>query len=147
MKPDLESFYSQLDLRPNCSWEEFQRAYRRQVRELHPDRHQRELQSAEQRAQLRHLISLHAKVDRFYRRYGRMPGANGNPQALIAPRRTNTPSSSLDSPGNDRPVQLAVILMVLLLALLILGSYWNWLTSRKADSSQHLASPVAVSIG
>jgi len=74
MKPDLASLYSQLNLRPGCSLEEFQRTYRRQIAELHPDRQPGRPRSAESERTLRQLVALYTTVGRFHRRYGRMPG-------------------------------------------------------------------------
>lgn len=89
MKLDLESIYSELDLSPSCSLEEFQRAYRKQIAELHPDRNSSP-QSAEAKAALHDLIWVYAAVNRFHRRYGRMPGGH------TSKNRGNTPVRSRD---------------------------------------------------
>lgn len=76
MKADFSLVYSQLDLRPDCSLEEFRSAYMRRIAELHPDRSGREPATVEAQAMLRDLVSTYVAVTRFHRRYGRMPGAS-----------------------------------------------------------------------
>jgi hypothetical protein len=76
MKADFSLVYSQLDLRPDCSLEEFRSAYMRRIAELHPDRSGREPATVEAQATLRELVSTYVAVTRFHRRYGRMPGAS-----------------------------------------------------------------------
>lgn len=129
MKPDLESIYLQLDVSPGSSLEEFQRAYRKRIGELHPDRHSGP-RSAESQAALRDLIWVHAAVNRFHRRYGRMPGAHSSKFRGADPR-TSTARTDLapyDS-GYKRGNQSTVTLVTLLIALLILLASWSWLTS------------------
>ena len=131
MKPDLDSIYSELDLQPNCSLEEFQRAYRRRIAELHPDRPGPS--SHESQAALRDLIWVYAMVTRFHRRYGRMPG--GYPPHLRrhawsgpgpTPRQSH---SSEDAGGSDERRRRATLTLVLLfVALVILLASWSWLT-------------------
>lgn len=76
MKPDFSLLYSQLDLPPDCSLEEFRSAYMRRIAELHPDRNGAEPATVEAQATLRELVSTYVAVTRFHRRYGRMPGAS-----------------------------------------------------------------------
>lgn len=73
MKADLTLLYSELGLRPNCSLEELQLAYRRRISELYPGRPGAKLQSQES-AYLCDLIGLYTTATRFHRRYGRLPG-------------------------------------------------------------------------
>lgn len=127
MKPDLESLYSQLDLQPDCSLEEFQCAYRRRIGELHPDRNQGKKQSAEMRRQLRHLLWMHATVNRFHRRYGRMPGAK--PGARRRDYYVPDPPTFPETDRDERPGRSTWVLMVLLVALMVLGAFWNWLAA------------------
>ncbi|MDQ3289180.1 MAG: J domain-containing protein [Pseudomonadota bacterium] len=134
MKPDLESLYSQLDLQPDCSLEEFQRAYRRRIGELHPDRNQDAQQSTDLRTQLRHLIWMHATVNRFYRRYGRMPGAAAGPRhrncpVASTPLRTHSPERFSEFEEGETSNRSTWILVVVLIALMVLGAFWNWLAA------------------
>lgn len=139
MKPDLDSIYSELDLQPNCSLEDFQRAYRRRIAELHPDRPgptSRENQTA-----LRDLIRVYAMVTRFHRRYGRMPG--GYPPQL---RRHAWPGSGQvtghsaapdDSDESDvRRRSATITLVFLFVALVILLASWSWLTMGGSGSKR-----------
>lgn len=146
MKPDLESLYSQLDLRPDCSLEEFQRAYRRRIGELHPDRNQGAPQSAETRRQLRQLLWMNATVSRFHRRYGRMPGAmpdfrHRHSHVPELGSRANSPMGSYGS-GSDEsqgPGRSTWVLMLLLVGLVVLGACWNWLAADpKASAHIHM---------
>ena len=122
MKPDLDSMYSELHLSPSCSLAEFQRAYRKQIAELHPDRNGGP-QSAEKKAALRELIWVYATVNRFHRRYGRMPGGHSSKGRGDAPTRTGdheiVPYDS-DSSGYKQPGQPTLTVVVLFIALLIL---------------------------
>lgn len=138
MKPDLESLYSQLDLQPDCSLEEFQRAYRRRIGELHPDRNQGTKQSAETRRQLRHLLWMHATVNRFHRRYGRMPGAfpGGRRRESLVSDSRSSPATFPESDDEERPGRATWILMLLLIALMVLGTFWNWLAAGPQVSTQ-----------
>ena len=122
MKPDLESIYSELDLAPGCSLEEFQRAYRKQIAELHPDRNGA-LQSAETQAALRDLIWVYAAVNRFHRRYGRMPGGHASKSRGTTPVRTSGQqliAYDSDRSRYKRSKQSTLTVVVLFIALLIL---------------------------
>ena len=127
MKLDLDSLYSELDLRPNCSLEEFQRAYRRRIGALHPDRPRVGLPTAETQAQLQDLIWLHAAVTRFHRRYGRMPGCRGHPShAGSTNSRAVASASPSDEDGGERRSRSKLTLMAMFIALLILMACWQW---------------------
>ena len=75
VQEEFQHLYRLLHLEPGCSLEEFQRAYRRAIAELHPDRLDPDAASSEKQAQLRELISLHSLATEFQRRHGRLPGA------------------------------------------------------------------------
>ena len=135
MKADLTLLYSELGLRPNCSLEELQLAYRRRISELHPSRPGAKLQSQES-AYLCDLIGLYTTATRFHRRYGRLPGeaphrlGDGSPphagvsRAFIAysPR----PSEQRPSVSSRIALVLAVTLLTVLFGLLALAS-GEWL--------------------
>lgn len=153
MKPDLASLYSQLNLRPGCSLEEFQRAYRRRIAELHPDRQPGRPRSAESERTLRQLVALYTTVGRFHRRYGRMPGVrsvagpahvSGQAPAIhvahVSRMRGDAPHSSFDS-GDERPSRTTHTLIFLFLALLLLVASWSWLTSGSSDTTGHSLGP------
>ena len=151
MKPDFSLLYSELDLPPDCSLEEFQCAYRRRIAELHPDKTGVDPSSPEAQAALPALISTYVAVNRFHRRYGRMPG--GSPRQSHDTRRDTRPdarpfqgngaspmqlssrvnlsSSPQPAPMNDEPEQTSrptIRLVILFIALLILLASWDWVT-------------------
>lgn len=150
MKPDFSLLYSELDLPPDCSLEEFQCAYRRRIAVLHPDKAGIDPPSPEAQAALPALISTYVAVNRFHRRYGRMPGGSprhvpdtrhftgnhlsgnhlsGNGSAPVQPgSRSNLPISAPtgdESEGSSRPT---VRLVILFIALLLLLASWDWVT-------------------
>lgn len=139
MKPDLEYIYSELELQPNCSLEEFQRAYRRRIGELHPDRPREMPRSPENAAALRNLIRMYAMVTRFHRRYGRMPGGHsstmrgfGLTQIPLRDRSDSPPAD--DSAGSDDSrVRSTLMLVALFIALLVLLASWSWLMMQGAN--------------
>lgn len=122
MKPDLDSIYSELDLQPNCSLEDFQRAYRKQIAELHPDRNSGP-QSPETQAALHDLIWLYATVNRFHRRYGRMPGGHASKNGGNTPihnRDRSVITYECERGANNTGKQSALTWLALFIALLIL---------------------------
>ena len=137
MKSDLESIFSQLGLTPSSTLEEFQRACRRRIGNLHPDRPAVGPRSAETQTALRDLIHVHAMVNRFHRRYGRMPGAPPSHMADAAPMgatwKPSEPSAQVDTdqPGNRSRSTLVAILV----ALVILLATWDWLISASCGAS------------
>ncbi|MBW3550802.1 MAG: J domain-containing protein [Proteobacteria bacterium] len=150
MNSDLASLYSQLDLRPGCSFEEFQRAYRRQIAQLHPDRGRTDPGSSDTQARLRNLILLHATVSRFHHRYGRMPGGRSPRISGVLPRRSHqvrhVGHAAASHPGSDRrPARFAVGLLIIG-ALVAMVAAWNWLVSTGRDSTAHLLPPPAAVI-
>lgn len=106
MKPDFSLVYSQLDLRPDCSLEEFRSAYMRRIAELHPDRSGREPATVEARATLQELVSTYVAVTRFHRRYGRMPGASPR----VSGNHSSTPASQagMGGPHAHNPMMTAM---------------------------------------
>lgn len=145
MKPDFSLLYSELDLPPDCSLEEFQCAYRRRIAELHPDKAGIDPPSPEAQAALPALISTYVAVNRFHRRYGRMPGGsprqsadtrvpdartlqgNGSPVQFVS--RVNLPPGP--APMSDEPERSSrptIRLVILFIALLVLLASWDWVT-------------------
>lgn len=134
MKADLTLLYSELGLRPNCSLQELQLAYRRRISELHPRRPGAKPQSQDS-AYLCDLIGLYTTATRFHRRYGRLPGeaphrvGGGAPQASVS--RTYAAYSPRPSePRSPAPsriaLAMAIALLVLVFVLLALAS-GEWL--------------------
>lgn len=135
MKPDLDQIYSELDLQPNCSLEEFKHAYRRRIAQLHPDRPGRRPGSSENLTTLSDLIRVYAMVTRFHRRYGRMPGGN-TPRAssgelpifLGQDRSHSSPGGDDSESRNSRRARATMTLVALFIALVVLLASWSWLT-------------------
>lgn len=72
--PDFSRLYAQLNLRPDCSLEEFKRAYRRRVAELHPDRRGQAAAPVDDEFSLSELTSLYGLAMQFLKQHGRLPG-------------------------------------------------------------------------
>lgn len=135
MKADLTLLYSELGLRPNCSFEELQLAYRRRISQLHPSRPGAKPPSRES-ADLCDLIGLYTTATRFHRRYGRLPGeaphriGAGSPSHAGVSRTYVAYSQRPSDPPPPAPARialvLAVALLVVLFALLALAS-GEWL--------------------
>lgn len=154
MKPDLDSIYAELDLRPGCSLEEFKRAYRRRVADLHPDR--TGARSAQDQAVLRDLIRVYTAVTRFHRRYGRMPGGTQpHMQRTGASRffdhdrglQDEDPDAGSEARGN----RATLTLVGLFIALVLLLASWSWLASspesaRKGSAPAQLSEPESPAI-
>lgn len=157
MKWDLVQLYSQLDLQPDCTLEEFRRAYWRRIAELHPDKGT-DAATSEVRLLLPELIWLYATATRFHRRYGRLPGAAplrdtgrgqqpkaknarscaAGPPTDILPAISVIPASSA---VDEDPSRRSLVLAVLLLAtLLILALAWDWpMPGRRGGSRPTIA--------
>lgn len=136
MEGDFSLLYSELNLPPDCTLDEFKRAYRRRIAQLHPDRNGVGASSSEAQAALAELLSTYVAVNRFHRRYGRMPGASFQPGAGDGPPAAAAPivsRSSMPVPlpaadDRDRPSRPMVPLVILFIALLVLLAAWDWLT-------------------
>lgn len=105
MKQDFALLYSQLRLRPDCTFEEFRRAYRRRIAALHPDK----AHAADTRENLEllpDLIRLYATATRFYRRHGRLPGArpSGGPSGRAA-----GPAAPVESPASANDARAGAV--------------------------------------
>ena len=150
MKRDLAQLYSQLDLQPDCTLEEFQRTYRRRIAELHPDRGA-DAATPEVRLLLPELIWLYATATRFYRRHGRLPGArllrdpsagSQPPELSLSPAVTPfaDPSAAayLSPPTSDAhetPPGRSLAWAISFLVLLIVTSSWGWLAPTTTEAS------------
>lgn len=82
---DFIALYRELGIQPECSPDEFKRAYRKRVSELHPDRFGDGTDSEEA---LKTLNSAYAVALDFHRMHGRFPGAAPPPRDGNASTRT-----------------------------------------------------------
>jgi hypothetical protein len=123
---DFLDLYRQLRVSPDCSLDEFKRAYRRCVSTLHPDRippgreGYRNSRSAQRLQQLN--VQYEAAME-FQRLHGRLPGASPTP--FVAPPRTAPPprSSTPAMPRAPRREQVKWLIPIALIAIGIL--FWG----------------------
>ena len=131
MEPDFSLLYSELELPPDCTLDEFRRAYHRRITALHPDHNGGDPPSPEAQAVLARLISTYVAVKRFHRQYGRMPGAPTRPSAMYAagsdpslPSRSGLP---VPVAAKDATVRTTWQLLILFLVVLVVLASWDWL--------------------
>lgn len=136
MDSDFNQLYAQLRLRPDCTLDEFKRAYRRRVAELHPDRRPEEAgQVADSQATaLSELTSLYTTATRFHRAHGRLPGAPPRPRVAMnaaAEPRSRHPHRSRsgeldaatpqkDSTSPPHRTRFAALIVLVVLALIVI---------------------------
>lgn len=129
MEPDLSRLLAELNLSSNCTLEEFQRALRRRIGELHPDRTGPQGNSPEKQAELHRLLSAYSAVTRFHRRYGRMPGAlvtqgMGEVRATMIHQAFQLPIAPDPEP---EPVDVpSARIALVFVALVVLLASWDW---------------------
>ena len=121
---DFSSLYRELGITHACTPEEFRRAYRRRVAQLHPDQHGSEGDTA----RLQELNRLHDAAVRFLRAHGRLPGASQpraaattSPAPGFAASAAST-ASSTEAPGaakagSERYLRYFVLLAVVTIAV------------------------------
>lgn len=164
MKWDLAHLYSQLDLQPDCTLEEFKRAYQRRIAELHPDRGA-DAATPEVRLLLPELIWLYATATRFHRRHGRLPGAalpprdpaagaqlTGMPLSPAATASADPPPVASRSPEPGHAYETprsrtAAWAIMLLVVLLIVTFSWGWLLPPTPDESAPATAGIAPEAG
>ena len=135
MESDFAQLYVELKLPPDCTLEEFNRAYRRRIAKLHPDRRGPRLASKDADAALSELLATYTAVNRFHRRYGRMPGTSRRPAGPIvpgAPRSGPTARPQMLVPregGRERGSRPTAWLFVLFLGLIVLLATWDWVAA------------------
>lgn len=128
IEADFPLLYRKLGVQPDCRLDEFKRAYRRRVAELHPDRQGTEDTGAQQ--ELGQLIRLYKQALQFHQAHGRLPGgAAGKDGRPFATRTVAEPPASLPSPsrtaaGGD-PRHAPRGWLVAGLAALAIGLAWN----------------------
>lgn len=114
MTPDFSQLYAELGLHPDCTLEQFQRAYRQRLSERHPDRSQGK-PTAPDALPLSELIALHSSAIAFHREHGRLPGSSVPPVTQHLPRFHLAPADSVDA-GEDHSTATRWVLAILLLA-------------------------------
>ncbi|HKT29294.1 J domain-containing protein [Dyella sp.] len=98
---DFLELYRQLRVSPDCSVDEFKRAYRRCVSTLHPDRTLPGHEGYKNSRSAQRLQQLNVQYDaamEFLRLHGRLPGAP--PPGVAASQRTNPPPRPTPVPAS-----------------------------------------------
>jgi hypothetical protein len=124
---DFLDLYRQLRVSPDCSLDEFKRAYRRCVSTLHPDRKPpgqegyRNSRSAQRLQQLN--VQYEAAMD-FQRLHGRLPGAS--PLPAVAPQRAAAPPRPSPRPTPLRAPRREHVKWLIPIALVAIGVlFWG----------------------
>ena len=151
--PDFSKLYAQLNLRPDCSLEEFKHAYRRKVATLHPDRHSGEQGVAgDARVPLSDLMSLYGMAIQFQRDHGRLPGApvtNKSPSLLRPPRNIAPMGAYIERQGEQavgsisRRNWLLLAGLLALVAYLVISSTPDMPADQPPNPAHHTAVPAA----
>lgn len=121
METDFIALYRDLGIEPECSPDDFKRAYRRRVSELHPDR----VGGSEE--SLKSLNLGYAAALDFHRAHGRFPGAS-SPRTPPAAQRTGeafptTPvAGARDDDAHEAPRSRWLLLVLLALLALFAAS-------------------------
>jgi hypothetical protein len=137
MESDFVQLYSWLGLRPDCTLDEFKRAYRRRVAELHPDRHPGAGNGFHAPMRLSELTSLYGTATRFHREHGRLPGAEPRGRRGTEPVRASASQAPSDrplvtiqhgglapgdSPARRRTLFAALVVVLILVLMVVLES-------------------------
>ena len=116
---DFLDLYRQLRVSPDCSLDEFKRAYRRCVSSLHPDRNQPGQMGYKNSRSAQRLQQINVQYEAamaFQRLHGRLPGASPvapvTPQRAAAPPRQSPPPASMRAPRREHVKWLIPIALI-----------------------------------
>ena len=152
---DFLKLYRQLGVHPGCSLQTFKQAYRRRVRELHPDRIPTVRDSSER---LKELNLDYAAALAFHRRHDRLPGTAPDSRARFsrpppAPERTlpartlptrRHPSPALPYEPPNRWLLLVFSLVAIIPLCTLLPSHGIDATGTPDDASTDSGAPTEI---
>lgn len=126
MQTDYARLYTYLGIDQECSLDEFKRACRQRINQLHPDR--RASDAAAAPIAVDEIIAMYTRAVRFHRQHGRLPGATSAPRRVNVPRLSPRPAggSALATQTNaaagsgHRTALVVVIVLCLSITALVL---------------------------
>lgn len=116
---DFSALYRELGIEPDSSPEQFKRAYRRRVAELHPDRH-----GDGGTDDLTRLNRRYAAALAFLKDHGRLPGAAPAAAPSARPGRPGNRLPARAQTGGPSPQSDRLGWRILLAALVAVGAVW-----------------------
>ena len=122
-KTDFVALYEELGLDAECSMDDFKRAYRRRVSQLHPDHTGR----GSDMPRLQRLNHMYETALEFHQAYGRLPGAaSPRPQTAAGARAAAIDARETDASESEAPMAgfMHRRRYLVLLALFALLLYW-----------------------
>lgn len=122
---DFLELYRQLRVSPDCSLDEFKRAYRRCVSTLHPDRTLPGHEGYKNSRSAQRLQQLNVQYDaamEFLRLHGRLPGATPPPM-VVSPRANPPPRPPQKASRTPRRPPVKWLIFIALIATGIL--FWG----------------------
>lgn len=124
---DFLDLYRQLRVSPDCSLDEFKRAYRRCVSSLHPDRIPTGRESYRNSRSAQRLQQLNVQYEaamEFQRLHGRLPGAS--PLPPVVPQRAVPPPRPSPRPVTPRAPRREHVKWLIPIALISIGIlFWG----------------------
>lgn len=140
---DFAALYRELGIAPDCTLDQFRRAYRRRVARLHPDQRGQERDVA----RLQQLNRLYDIAIDFHKTHGRLPGtawpaARHGPVAFVAPSDQSTsgtghePQAVEGASGSQRYSRYFIVVALIAIAVLAFRALESTDAPRVADASQ-----------
>lgn len=130
---DFLKLYRELGMEPGCTLQAFKQAYRRRVRELHPDRVYGGRDNSES---LKELNLHYAAALAFHRRHGRLPGTTPESPSRFPPAspRSERTFETRRRPPPSIPYQPPNRWLLLVFSLVAIIPLWALLPNPDTDS-------------